>query len=89
VMLVGFAANKVIAGTDPFPEGALVELTDPQPDSSAHTNRTRIRRRKLTSSELSLRLLRLVLLRLTSEDMSVASMRPAAGRMSLCTPQQR
>lgn len=38
---VGSAVKDVIVGTEPFPEGALDELTPPQPASPAQANRTR------------------------------------------------
>jgi hypothetical protein len=40
-MLVGSAVKEVIVGTEPFPEGALDEVIEPQPASPAQVNRMR------------------------------------------------
>jgi hypothetical protein len=37
--LVGFAVKEVIAGTEPFSEGELDEVVEPQPASPAQANR--------------------------------------------------
>jgi hypothetical protein len=74
VMLAGFAVNEVIVGTEPFPVGEFVELTDPQPDSPRYASRMRNNPRNLTLAELSLRRFSLAL-----EDKSVTSMRPRVG----------
>jgi hypothetical protein len=42
-MLVGFAANELIVGTEPFPGGGVDEEVPPQPASPAQAKRSRIR----------------------------------------------
>ena len=59
--LVGFAANEVIVGMEPFPEGELGELDNPQFTSPTQANRTIVRRTSVQGSgpeELSRRELR-------------------------------
>jgi len=52
-MLVGFAVNEVIVGTEPFPEDELDELV-PQPSSPTQMARIRTRAQRCTPEELNL-----------------------------------
>jgi hypothetical protein len=52
-MVVGFAVKEVIAGTEPFAEGELVDV--PQPASPIQMDRMTINAQKPCPDELSLR----------------------------------
>ena len=50
--LVGFAANEVIVGMEPFPEGELEELDNPQFTRPTQANKTTITRASANGSGL-------------------------------------
>ncbi|MGA8618208.1 MAG: hypothetical protein WB660_06765 [Candidatus Sulfotelmatobacter sp.] len=51
-MLVGFAVKEVIVGREPFPEGELGAVIEPQPASPAQANRMRASAQRFSPEEL-------------------------------------